>query len=72
MEWTIGLFKTELIDRRGRTWTSRADVEAATASWVHWYNHSRLHSSIGYLPPVEFEQHHHNCTPTADLNTEAA
>jgi len=53
------------------TWTGRAEVEAATADWVAWYNHDRLHSSIGYLPPVEFEQSH---TSTSDkhLKPEAA
>ncbi len=37
MESTIGLYKTELIGHRrgGRTWESRAAVEAATAEWVH-------------------------------------
>ncbi len=57
MEFTIGLFKTELTDRR-RSWTGRAEVERETAAWIHWFNTSRLHPSIGYLPPVEVEQHH--------------
>ena len=34
MESTIGLFKTELIDRQG-SWTGRAQVEKETAAWVH-------------------------------------
>jgi putative transposase len=34
MESTIGLFKTELINRQ-RSWTGRADVERETASWTH-------------------------------------
>jgi putative transposase len=57
MESTIGLYKTELIDTRqhGRNWTGRLEVERETASWVHWYNNQRLHSSIGYLSPVERE-----------------
>lgn len=57
MESTIGLYKTELIDhpRRTTTWSSRAEVESATAQWVHWYNTERIHSSIGYLPPIEKE-----------------
>lgn len=55
MESTIGLYKTELIDQHDTTWADRAEVERETASWVHWYNTTRLHSSIGYLPPLEYE-----------------
>jgi putative transposase len=57
MESTIGLYKTELIEhpRRRTTWQNKAEVEAATAEWVHWYNTERVHSSIGYKPPVEKE-----------------
>lgn len=55
MESTIGLYKTELIDRHQRSWTGRAELETETASWVHWYNTTRLHSSIEYLPPAEYE-----------------
>ena len=58
MESTIGLYKTELIDRHQRSWTGRAELERETASYVHWYNTRRLHSSIGYQPPAEYEQHY--------------
>jgi putative transposase len=58
MESTIGLFKTELIERHPRSWTGRAELERETAGWVHWYNTARLHSAIGYVPPVEHEQHY--------------
>lgn len=33
-----------------------ADVEYATAEWVEWYNNDRLHSTLGCVPPIEFEQ----------------
>ncbi len=62
MESTIGLYKTELIDRHPRSWTSRVEVERETASWVHWYNTARPHSAIGYLPPTEYEQRYHQRT----------
>lgn len=56
-ETTIGLFKTEKINRDG-PWKTLADVELATLEWVDWYNHARLHSACGWLPPVEYEQLH--------------
>jgi putative transposase len=54
MESTIGLYKTELINRQG-PWRTLADVEAGTADWVNWFNARRLHSAIGYVPPNERE-----------------
>jgi len=54
MESTIGLYKTELIKRRG-PWRTHADVELATAEWVDWYNHKRLHSALRHVPPAEYE-----------------
>ena len=58
-ETTIGLFKTEVITRRG-PWRSMAQVEAALAAWVDWYNHRRLHGACGDVPPVEYEQLYHH------------
>lgn len=57
MESTIGLYKTELIDgsAAGRNWGGRREVERETASWVHWYNSERIHSSIDYQAPIERE-----------------
>ena len=49
-----GLFKAELIRRRG-PWRSSDDVELATLEWVDWWNNRRLHSACGDIPPVEFE-----------------
>ena len=62
MESTIGLFKTEVIDHENDVWTGWRHVEEATASWVHWYNHERLHSSIGDVPPTELEQSYYDLT----------
>ena len=54
-ETTIGLYKTELINRQG-PWKTIDQVELATLEWVDWYNHQRLHSACEGLPPLEFEQ----------------
>ena len=49
-----GLYKTEVIHRRG-PWKDVDQVELATLNWVHWFNNERLHSALGDVPPVEFE-----------------
>ena len=51
-ESIIGLYKTEVIRRRG-PWRSLEAVEFATLEWVDWFNHRRLLESIGYVPPAE-------------------
>ncbi len=62
METIIGLFKTECIRTtvfHPGAYKTPADVEFATASWVDWYNHRRLHSSLNMVAPVEYEQAHY-------------
>ena len=54
MESAIGLYKTELIKRRG-PWRTLPDVELGTAEWIDWYNNRRLHGEMGHVPPVEYE-----------------
>lgn len=53
-ETVIGLFKTEVIHRRG-PWRSFEAVEFATLEWVHWFNEHRLLEPIGNIPPAEAE-----------------
>ena len=54
-ETVIGLFKTEVIRKRG-PWRNIEDVEFATLEWVWWFNYHRLLEPIGYVPPVECEE----------------
>ena len=54
-ETVIGLFKTEVIYKRG-PWRNLEAVEFATLEWVDWFNNQRLLEPIGYLPPAEFEE----------------
>jgi putative transposase len=56
-ETIIGLYKTELIRRRG-PWKGLDEVEYATLEWVDWFNHRRLLEPIGHVPPAEFEAAH--------------
>ena len=57
-ETVIGLFKTEVIRRRGPRRGLEA-VELATLEWVDWFNHRRLLEPIGHIPPAEAETRHH-------------
>uniref|UniRef100_UPI000525A3D8 integrase core domain-containing protein n=1 Tax=Actinokineospora enzanensis TaxID=155975 RepID=UPI000525A3D8 len=50
----IGLYKTELVRKKG-PWKTVDELEIATLEWVDWYNHRRLHSAIGNIPPAEYE-----------------
>jgi putative transposase len=49
-----GLYKTEVIHRRG-PWRTLEAVEFATLEWVEWFNHRRLLGPIGNMPPAEAE-----------------
>jgi putative transposase len=58
-ETIIGLYKAEVIYKRG-PWNGLEDVELATLEWVWWFNHHRLLSSIGHVPPAEYEENFHS------------
>ena len=64
-ESIIGLFKTELICRKG-PWRGLDAVELATLEWVDWYNNRRLFESIGDIPPAEAEANYYRTNPPSD------
>jgi putative transposase len=49
----VGTLKTELIN--SQVFTTRFEAEIAVVEYLGWFNHTRLHHSIGDLPPAEFE-----------------
>ena len=51
--------KRELIDRR--PWPTRVGLRTAVFEYIEgWYNTRRLHSSLGYLSPAEYESRIHH------------
>lgn len=63
------LYKAEVIRHRG-PWRTIDAVEFATAEWIDWYNHRRLHEYCGDIPPAELEDAfyaHHRAQQPAGL-----
>lgn len=55
MESFFHTLKAELV--RGRHFINEEDLRRALGSYINrFYNHQRMHSGIGYVPPVEFER----------------
>ena len=52
----VDSFKTELI--RDRVWRTRSQLELAVVEYVAWFNSERLHTSLGGVPPAEYERNH--------------
>jgi transposase InsO family protein len=50
----VDSFKTELI--RDRVWRTRSQLELAIVEYVAWFNNERLHTSLGGVPPAEYEE----------------
>jgi putative transposase len=41
---------------RRRSWPTRRDAQTAIFAWIEgWYNRRRLHSTLGYLSPADYE-----------------
>ena len=54
----FGSLKGELIDLQA--WPTRADARRAVTEYIAWYNGTRLHSTLSYRSPAEFEATHRN------------
>ena len=52
----VDSFKTELIT--DRVWRTRSQLELAIVEYLGWFNNTRLHESLGDIPPAEYEQQH--------------
>ncbi len=53
-ETLFGSLKVERL--HGETFFSVRAAKDAVIGWILWYNQKRMHSTIGYQSPVEFEQ----------------
>jgi putative transposase len=61
-----GLYKTELIHRKG-PWRNVEHVEWATLNYISWFNNRRIHESLDYVTPIEFEAHYYGSNESERL-----
>ena len=53
-ESTNRILKAELVHRE--TFGTTRELRAKLSDYVHWYNNFRIHSTLGYMSPVEFRK----------------
>jgi|FLYL01.1.fsa_nt_gi transposase InsO family protein len=59
----LATLKKELVRRR--TFRTRTEARLAIRHWIEtWYNRRRLHSSLDYRSPIEWEEHYYRHTNT--------
>lgn len=49
-----GRLKT--VSVHGHAFAAREQARQAVMDWMAFYNHRRLHSSLGYLSPMQYEK----------------
>lgn len=54
-ETLFGSLKVERL--HGQHFSTRRHARDETLAWLLWYNQSRLHSTLNYVSPMQFEQH---------------
>ena len=73
-ESTIGLYKAELVRRRG-PWRGIDDLELAMLEYIDWFNHRRLHGACGDVPSAQVRSNPLPCrraaTPAGDQLTQS-
>jgi putative transposase len=41
----------------GQRFATIREAKDAVLEWLRWYNRNRMHSTLDYSTPVEYEQH---------------
>lgn len=54
VESTNHILKRELV--AGRRFGSEDELRGALFDWANWHDNFRIHSTLGYMSPVEFRE----------------
>jgi len=57
-EATFKLIKTEFV--KSAHFESQNELDVELFDYVHWFNHFRIHSTLGYLSPIEYKSKYLN------------
>lgn len=55
-EATFKIIKTEFV--KGKQYESLEELTREFHDYVHWFNHIRIHSTLGYVSPVDYKNKH--------------
>ncbi|PLT32989.1 hypothetical protein CUU64_16280 [Bacillus sp. V5-8f] len=55
-EATFKIIKTEFV--KGRSFDSLEDLTRKLHDYVHWFNHIRIHGTLGYVSPIDYKLEH--------------
>ncbi|WP_307480823.1 IS3 family transposase [Cytobacillus purgationiresistens] len=55
-EATFKIIKTEFV--KGRQFDSLEELTIELQDYVHWYNHIRIHGTLGYVSPIDYKLEH--------------
>jgi len=53
-ETLFGSLKVERL--HGQRFETKREAKDETVAWLLWYNRTRLHSTLAYVSPMQFEQ----------------
>jgi putative transposase len=53
-EATFKIIKTEFV--KGKYFESLEQLKLELDDYVHWFNHKRIHGTLGYLSPIEYKK----------------
>ena len=59
-ETLFGSLKVERL--HGEHFETLRQAKDETLAWLLWYNQTRMHSTLGYVSPIQFEQQWHRTT----------